>query len=160
AGHGTKNILKLWDAATGEVIRTFEGHTDRIHCVAFSADGRMLASGSADKTTNLWDPTTGALIGKLEGPATVRRVAFSRDGQYLASTESAAGASSKVRVWNVDSRQEVFAFAGNLSALAFGPDSKSVATTVLDPTTVKGKGPGAILNRKDLVKVVDVESGR
>ena len=38
--------LKLWDAATGALIRTFEGHSDRVTSVAFSADGARVLSGS------------------------------------------------------------------------------------------------------------------
>jgi WD40 repeat protein len=54
--------------------------------VAFSADGRLLASGSDDKTIKLWDPSTGALKHTLEGYSSlVWSVAFSADGRLLAS---------------------------------------------------------------------------
>ncbi len=52
--------LKLWDAATGALIRTFEGHSDVVLSVAFSADGARVLSGSDDKTLKLWDAATGA----------------------------------------------------------------------------------------------------
>ncbi|KAF7173474.1 hypothetical protein CNMCM6106_007558 [Aspergillus hiratsukae] len=48
-------------------LQTLEGHSDGVHSVAFSANGRLLASGSVDKTIKLWDPSTGALKQTLEG---------------------------------------------------------------------------------------------
>ena len=59
--------LKLWDAATGQLIRTFEGHSGWVHSVAFSPDGTRLLSGSWDKTLKLWDAASGQLIRTFEG---------------------------------------------------------------------------------------------
>ena len=58
------HTIRLWDAATGEPKRTFIGHTDRIHSVAFSPDGQTLASGSYDGTVILWklDSTTSTTV--------------------------------------------------------------------------------------------------
>ena len=44
----------VWDAGTGEVLRTLEGHTDVVTSVAFSPDGTMLAAGSLDGTALVW----------------------------------------------------------------------------------------------------------
>lgn len=46
---------KLWDAATGEQIRTFSGHTHWVNSVAFSPDGTQVLTGSTDQTAKLWD---------------------------------------------------------------------------------------------------------
>jgi WD40 repeat protein len=47
----------LWNAATGELLRTFEGHTQMITSVAFAPDGRSIASSSYDRTIKIWPVT-------------------------------------------------------------------------------------------------------
>jgi WD40 repeat protein len=54
---GSDRIAKLWDLATGRVLKTFEGHTDSVDAVAIAPDGRMGMTGSLDKTIRLWDLT-------------------------------------------------------------------------------------------------------
>ena len=78
--------VRLWDAETGALQQTLEGHTGWVRSCAFSHDDRRLASGSADKTVRIWDTETGALQQTLEGHTdSVYSVVFSHDDRRLAS---------------------------------------------------------------------------
>ena len=50
ASGGEDHLVKLWDAKTGKLLKTFEGHTKPIHALAYSSDGRRLLSGGYDTT--------------------------------------------------------------------------------------------------------------
>ncbi|BCR98206.1 WD40 repeat domain-containing protein [Aspergillus luchuensis] len=96
------STIKLWDAATGALKHTLEGHSDlvysgAVYSVAFLGDGQLLASGSGDKTVKLWDIATGTLKYTLEGHSgTVFSVTFSGDGQLLASGSD----DNTIKLWN------------------------------------------------------------
>jgi WD40 repeat protein len=65
--------LKLWDAASGKEILTLKGHTSWVFGVAFSPDGRHLASASWDRTVKVWDAATGQDLITLKGHTVLLR---------------------------------------------------------------------------------------
>ena len=89
--------VKLWSSETGDLVRTFEGHTQRITGITFSHDGRLLATSSGDKTVRLWDVATGTPIRSLsEHPGEVTFVCFSPNDQLLI-----AGSANSLYLWNL-----------------------------------------------------------
>ena len=52
-------MVKLWDAATGKEVKNLQDHIDAVFAVAFSPDGKHLASGSQDRSVKIWDIATG-----------------------------------------------------------------------------------------------------
>jgi len=130
--------VRLWDAASGQLVRTLEGHTDGVRSVAFSPDGRLLASGSLDNTIRLWDVASGRLVRTLKGHTSdVESVAFSPDGRLLAS-----GSPDKtVRLWDVASGQllRTLVHTDWVQSVAFSPDGRLLASELdskLDNDTI------------------------
>ena len=85
ASGSSDKTVRLWDAASGQLVRTLKGHTNWVKSVAFAPDGRLLASGASDRTVRLWDAASGQLLRALVHTAWVQSVAFSPDGRLLAS---------------------------------------------------------------------------
>ncbi|MDO9287768.1 MAG: hypothetical protein Q7T83_03140, partial [Thermodesulfovibrionales bacterium] len=105
---GEKATLKLRDAMSGIEIKSFKGHTAEIHSVAFSPDGKLAVSGSADGTVRVWDLESGKEIKKLESySGEVRSVAISPNGRYVVSTQDAS-----VRIWDISTGEEIASMVG------------------------------------------------
>ena len=90
--------VRLWDAATGRLLKTFTGHMDSVSSVCFSPDGKTIASGSLDRTVRLWDTATGKHLKTLTGHTdSVMSVSFSPDGTTLAS----GSRDSTILLWDI-----------------------------------------------------------
>lgn len=80
-------VIRIWNVATGELVRELRGHEQSVWCLAWHPDSQRLASGSEDKTVRIWDPIEGQSLLTLNGPTDdVRCLAFSPDGRLLASS--------------------------------------------------------------------------
>lgn len=133
ASGGADRAVRLWPAEGGRGVRTFTGHSGAVNAVAFSPDGRLIASGG-DRTIRLWQVNGGPCLAAWRGHAgIVSAVAFSPDGQWLAS----ASGDCTVRLWQVGSGQcaaILAGHAGGVNAVAFGPDGRLIASGSADRT--------------------------
>lgn len=121
ASAGEDLTIRIWEVSTGKELRTLTGHTTEegevriaskdylmvfvgINDIAFSPDGKWLASGGMDHTARLWEVATGNEAQTLTGhTSSVKAIAFSPDSRWLAS-----GSGDKtIRLWEVATGQEV-----------------------------------------------------
>lgn len=133
-----KPLLPLWSSPAAA------HQASPVIAVAFSPDGRTLATGSHGNTLNLWDVATGQVKAALEGHSgSVNAVDFSPDGRFLASGSE----DNTLKLWDVATGQikaTLRAHTDSISAVAFGPDGRTLASASSD----------------DTVKLWDVATGR
>ena len=149
--------IRLWNANTGEPIKTLKGHTSVVNSVVFSPDGNTIASGSghwmgyegkasAGEEVRLWNANTGELIKTLTGHEdVVSSVAFSPDGNLIVSGDwydwdghlSSGTWSGEIRVWDAHTGEHLKTLTGHtggVSSVAFSLDGKTLASGRTDGT--------------------------
>jgi WD40 repeat protein len=127
--------VRVWDSATGKLVRILEGHGSSVRSVCFSPDGKTIASASRDKTVRVWDSATGKLIHTIEGHTdSVTGVCFNPvDGNTIASVSS----DKTLRVWDSKSGMLLRTLTGHtapVSGVCFSPDGKTLASASRDMT--------------------------
>jgi hypothetical protein len=139
---GTNQYIELWDAVTGDELRILQGEANTVYrALAFSPDGKMLASAGNDSTIQVWEIASGQERCRFHvqveatedrrfyrgGQFPIAALAFSGDGKLLA-----AGCSdNSIRLWNMRTGQEQPPLSGHLAgvcALAFTKDGKRMVS--------------------------------
>jgi WD40 repeat protein/class 3 adenylate cyclase len=139
------NDVPIWDVTTGELVTTLVGHEGQVTSVAYSPQGRRIATGSYDGFIRLWDASSGTEVHAVDviAPRSPRReaefegvvaLAFSPDGRWLVS--DGVGRSRSLTVWDADTLERRWKLPGHAEVIqdvAFGPDG-TVVTAGFDGT--------------------------
>ena len=158
-------VIRLWDAGTGKVRATYKGDVAANRVLAFSRNGKFIASSGGIRQIRLYGADTAVQDPALADPAliatgralahrgTVHVVAFNRDGKQMAS----AGNDKVIKIWDTESRRLVRTLTGHqfdIQALAFHPDGKRLAS---------GAGTGLLSKTQPLAAeafVWDIDEGK
>jgi len=152
-GGGSSNTVRVWVFNTGqEVVRMIYGGLmvsgDPMKSVAFSPDGRYIATGGQDYTVHVWEATTGQEVAHMTHDNRVTSAAFSPDGKYIVS-----GSDDKTaRVWEVTTGREIARLTHNaiVTSVAFSPDGNYVVSGSYD----KSARVWEVTTKKEIARVM------
>lgn len=124
---------RVWQREEQREHLSLEGHEQPVWCIAFSRDGKHLASGSLDQSACLWDTDTASLLVRINVGFPVISLAFSPDGDRLATV----GPNATARVWNLANPQDSITLSGHartVMAVSWSPDGQTILTGSKDGT--------------------------
>jgi WD40 repeat protein len=128
--------IRIWDLEQGQLDFEFPEAEDFVARIAFSSDGKRIASGSDDGNVYVWSIAKQKQIGKLEGHGgSVTCVAYTPDGSTLVSGSK----DMTVRAWNAKDGDELEKWVGHtepIVSVAFSPDGKEVVTAGRDERVI------------------------
>ena len=129
----TDGFLRLWSTESLQIIRTHDQGSE-INSVAFSPDGKLVASAGENRIVHIWNVTTGQLQCNLVGHTNeVLRVVFAPDSRHLVT----ASHDHTARLWNIEGEQlHVLQHQGEVVDVVFNPTGTLVATGARDRTAL------------------------
>jgi WD40 repeat protein len=126
-GKALPGQLKMWNLENNQEIANLQGHKEMVNAVAFTHDGKILASGSQDKTIRLWDTDMAKELAVLKGhTGAVNSLVFTKDGKTLIS----GSYDRTIKIWDVEKRKELKTLKAEpdaIWAIALTPDEKTIA---------------------------------
>lgn len=125
-------IIRLWNIATGDIVKTFDGHSDYISSVVFSPNGKYIVSASADRTIRLWNVKNGECVKVFTGHTNeVLSALFSPNSKYIVSASS----DRTVRIWSVADGKCIRILDGHTDKVysaSFSSDGKFIVSSSND----------------------------
>lgn len=132
--NGNGETFGMWNLWTGDRLREFEGHTDRVTCLGLSVDVSYAVSGSEDKTVRLWKPIDAECVRVFEGHEdTVSKVCISLDATKILSADRGG----VIKLWDIASGEcvrTIQAHSDNVSGLLITFDGKFAVSGSWDKT--------------------------
>ena len=129
---GSSTIAPISRLPTWHCVRTLPGHHSSIHGLAFSLEGKMLASSSADRTVKLWNPDSRIPRATLSGHSNlIEAIAWMPDGRSLVS----GSWDYAIKIWDVQTAELIHTFcehSGWIKSLAISPDAKILISASAD----------------------------
>lgn len=131
--------VRIWDVRTWHVQQVLAGFKSDVESVDFSPDNSRIVTGNRDRSVEIWDVKTGAILRLLDGQGEVFSVAYSPDGKLVAagSGSSGSGAPGCVSVWDAETGQRLWTHKGHSErclSVAFSPDGKLLGSAGNDNT--------------------------
>ncbi len=126
--------LRFWDVKTGEILNTVAAHGKQVKKVAFSPAGKMVVSASSDETLRFWDVKTGEHLKTIAPEKNIFSIAFSPDGQTIASSHL-----GEIHLWNVETGELQRTLTGHIGyvyTIAFSPNGKTFVSSGEDSTMI------------------------
>jgi len=126
------NTVQIWNALTGDNPLIYRDHFYFVNAVAWSPDGRKIASASADTNVQVWSAATGSNVLTYRGhTSTVNAVAWSPNGKLIAS----ASDDRTVQIWDATTGETIFTYRGHakeVSSVAWSPNGLRIASAGYD----------------------------
>ncbi len=131
---------KLWDAKTGGRLATMAGHNDRLKYITYSPSGKFILTATGKQwpyvpkgpvSVRVWNAKTGKFISEFKNHMdTIRSAKFSKDDKYVLTRSD----DHTARLWEVTSGKEIHVFdhQGQITAIDFSPDGKTILTSSSD----------------------------
>lgn len=147
-----QNTIPVWDAQSGQLIRSLESSPVQEVAVAFSPDGKQIATGGFTDSIRLWDSESGQMlraIGPLSSP--IWELAFSPDGARLASASfNWSSAASSIHLWNTSNGDLVLDYKNDdkqllVLSVDYSPDGKTLAYGTFDSVLILDAEKGTLI---------------